>query len=86
MPNDAENVVSRQRPPNPFQLELAGWLYLDGMLDLRQHPRTDEDLSWLGLVAEPRGDVRHGPDGGIVKSALEADSAKRRKSVRNANP
>jgi hypothetical protein len=52
------------------------------MLDLRQHAGADENLTRLGFVAEARGDVRNGPDGGIVKSALEADGAKRSEAVR----
>ena len=28
-------IISRQRPPDPLQLELADWLDLCGMLDLR---------------------------------------------------
>ena len=35
------------------------------------------DLSRLGFIAEAGGDVRDGADCGIVKSALEADSAER---------
>ena len=39
----------------------------------------------LGLIAQTRRDVRHGPDGGIIKSALETDGAERGKAVRNAD-
>src|SRR5262249_36279993 len=71
----ANHVVRRQRPPDPFQLELADWLDLHGVLDLRQDARADEDLPWLGFVAKARGNVGHCTDGGIVEPALEADSA-----------
>jgi hypothetical protein len=37
-----------------------------------RYARTNEDLSWLGLIAKARGDVRDGPDCGIIKSAFEA--------------
>ena len=44
-------VVRRQGSPYSLERKLANWLYCDRVLDLRQHPRTDEDLSWLGLIA-----------------------------------
>ena len=37
----SQNVVRRQRPPDPLQLELADWLDLHGVLDLRQHSWAD---------------------------------------------
>ena len=55
------------------------------MLDLRQHSRADEDLSWLGFIAEARRHVRYRPDGCIVEAPLEADGAERSEAVRNAN-
>ena len=79
------HIVCRQRPPDPLQLELADRLDLHDVLDLRQHPRTDKDLTGLGLIAKTRGNVGYRPDGGIVKSALEADGAERSKAVRNAD-
>ena len=81
----SDNIVRRQRPPDPLQLELTHRLDLHGILDLRQHPRTDQDLPRLGLIAKPRGDVGNGPDGGIIEAALEADGAKRSKAVRYAD-
>jgi hypothetical protein len=51
------HIVRRQGPPDPLQLELAHGLDLHGILDLRQHPRADEDLTGLGLIAKPRGDI-----------------------------
>jgi hypothetical protein len=80
-----EHIVSRQRPPDPLQLELTDQLDLHCILDLRQHPRTDEDLSRLGLVAQARRDVGHRADGSIVEASLEADGAERGKAVRYAN-
>ena len=65
----------------PLQRELTDRLDFHGMLDLHQHPRTDEDLPRLGLIAKARGDVRNRPDCRIVESALEADGAKRSKAV-----
>jgi hypothetical protein len=44
--------MRRQRPSDPLQLELADWLDLHGILDLRQHAWADEDLPWFGLIAE----------------------------------
>ena len=84
-PTRSDHIVRRQRPPDPLQLELTDWLDLHGVLDLCQHPRTDENLPRLGLIAQTRGNIRHGPDGGIIKSALETDGAERGKAVRNAD-
>ena len=55
------------------------------MLDLHQHSRADEDLARFGFVAQPRGDVRNGADGGVVEAALEANRPERGKAVRNAD-
>ena len=81
----ADHIVSRQGPPDPLQLELTHWLDLHGVLDFRQHARTDEDLSWPRLITEARGDVGDGANGGVVEPSLEADGAERRKSVRDAD-
>ena len=80
-----KHIVSRQRSPDPLQLELTDGLDLHGILDLRQHPRTNQDLPWLRFIAEPRGNIGHRPDSGIVEAALEADGAKRSKAVRYAD-
>jgi hypothetical protein len=40
----AEYGVSRQRPPDPLQCELTHRLDLHGVLDLREHPRTNQTL------------------------------------------
>jgi hypothetical protein len=45
------DVVRRQRPPDPLQLELTDRLDLHGILDLHQHSRADQDLPWLGFIA-----------------------------------
>ena len=81
----SDHIVRRQGPPDPLQLELTNWLDLHGVLDLHQYPGTDENLSWLGFVAKPRGYIGHRPDSGIVEPALEADGAQRGKAVRNAD-
>ena len=46
--------------PQPYLLwlrraRLSHRLDLHGVLDFHQHPRANEDLPWLGLVAQPRG-------------------------------
>ena len=78
-------IVRRQRPPDPLQLELTDRLDLHGVLDLHQHSRTDEDLSGLRLIAQSRGNVRHGPNSGVVEPAFKADSAERSEVVRYAD-
>jgi hypothetical protein len=82
--HSADDIVSRQRPPDPLQLELADRLDFHGMLDLHQNSRADEDLSWLGLIAKTGGHVRHRTDG-IVEASFKTDGAERSKAVRNAD-
>jgi hypothetical protein len=72
-----DHIIRRQRPPDPLQLGIADRLDLYGIFDLRQHSRADEDLPWFGLVAEPGGDVRYGPDGRIVEASFKPDGAER---------
>ena len=83
--NGANHIIRRQRSPDPLQLELADWLDLYGVLDFHQYPRTDENLSWLGFVAKPRGDVGNGADGGVVEAPLITNRAERGEAVRNAD-
>src|SRR5262249_20221423 len=72
----ANHIVRQHRPPDPLQLELTDRLDLDGVLDLHQNSRTDQDLTRLGFVTEPRGDVRYGAYSGVVEASLEADGTK----------
>ena len=81
----SDHIVRRQRPPDPLQLELADWLDLHSVLDFRQHPRTNEDLSWLGFIAKPRGNIGYRADSGIVEATLEADGAEGGEAVRYPN-
>ena len=76
------HIVSRQRPPDPLQLELAHGLDCDGVLNLHQNSGADEDLPRLGFIAEARGNIGYRPDGGIVETAFKADSAERSEAVR----
>ena len=78
----SDHIVSCQWSPDPLQLELTHGFDLHRVLDLRQHPRTDQDLPRLRFIAEPRRNIRYGPDGGVVEPALEADSPKRSKAMR----
>ena len=80
-----EHIICRQRPPYPLQRKLTHRLDVHGILDLHQHPRTDEDLSWLGFIAEARGDIGHCADGGIVEASFKADGAERSEAVRDAD-
>ena len=80
----SDYIVCRQGPPDPLQLELAHGFDLHGVLDFHQHSRADEDLTWLGFVAEPGGYIGHRPDSGVVEPALEANGAERGKAVCNA--
>ena len=61
--------------------KLAHGLDLHGILDLRQHSRADEDLTWLGLIAKARGNIGHRPNSGIVETAFKPDSTERSEAV-----
>ena len=81
--DSADHIVRRQRPPDPLQLELTDRLDLHCILNFHEHARTDENLTRLGFVAKPGGDVRYRADGGIVEASFKADGAERGKAVRN---
>jgi hypothetical protein len=55
------------RPSDPRRV-IAHGLDLHGVFDLRQHPRTNEDLPRLRFVAEPRGNIGYRPDGCVVEA------------------
>src|ERR1700726_481496 len=80
-----EPVISRQGTPDTLQRELANRIDCDGALDSHQHTGTDEDLSRLGFVAKPRGNIGYRPDSGIIEASFKADGAERGKPVRNPN-
>jgi hypothetical protein len=61
----------------PLQLELTHRLDLHGIRDLRQDPRSDQDLPGPDFIAKPRGDIGDGADSGIIETILEADSDRR---------
>ena len=42
-------------------------------------------MTRLGFIAKPRGDVRNGPDGGVIEAPLETDGPERGKAVRYAD-
>ena len=71
-----EHIVRRQRSPYPLERKLAHGLDLHGILDFCQHPRTNQDLSWLRFIAEARGNIGHRPDGGIVEAPLVTNRAR----------
>jgi hypothetical protein len=48
----ADDIVRRQEPPNPLQLELTDRLDFHGILHFHQHSGTDENLPGLGLIAK----------------------------------
>jgi hypothetical protein len=50
-----------------------------------RYTRTDQDLTRLGFVTEPRRDVGYRADCGVVKASLISDGAERRMPVFNAD-
>jgi hypothetical protein len=66
----------------PLSANSPNRLDFDRILDRHQYARTDKDLTGLCFVAEPRGDIGHRADGGIVEAFLKADGAERRVKAR----
>src|SRR5271155_1120302 len=79
------HIVRRQRSPDALERELTHRLDGDSILDCQQHPWANQDLTRLGFVAKPRGDIGHRSDGGVVEASLEADGAECGKAVRYAD-
>src|SRR5215831_18449888 len=68
-----------------LQLEGAERFGLDGLVDLRQHPLTDDDVARRRGIAQARGEVEDAADGAVVVTTLEADSADRCVAQRDAD-
>src|SRR5262249_18434811 len=67
------------------QGELTHWLDRHSILDLRKHPRTNQDLPRPCFIAEPRSNIGYRADGSIIEASLETDGAERGKPVCNAD-
>ena len=59
----------------PFSVSVPTSSTLDQLVEGRRHAGRYEDLSALGLAAEPRGKIRDGADGAVVPAPFEADGA-----------
>src|SRR5271169_1213517 len=77
-----ENIVRRQRTPNPLECELTHRLNRYRILDRHENARTDQDLTGLSFVAKTRGDVGDRANRGVVEAPFKSDSAERRISMR----
>src|SRR5262249_38776536 len=80
-----EDVVSRQRAANALKCKIADRFNRYVLLYGHQHAGANQDLSGLGFVAQPRRNIGYRSDGGIIEAPLKADSAERRKSMRDPN-
>jgi hypothetical protein len=74
---NGEHIVGHHGPPDALDRELAHSLNLHNILYRHQHPRTNQDLARRSLITEARGNIRDGPDSGVVESSLETDSPHR---------
>ena len=73
--NCAEHIVRRQRAPDTLERELTHLLEGHDILNRHQHPGTDQDLTGLGFVAKPSGDIGYRTDGSIVEVTKRRTSA-----------
>src|SRR5215467_933860 len=80
-----KDVVGHHRTANALERELTHRLDGHSILDLREHPRTNQDLPGFCFIAEPRSNVGYGADGGIIEASLKTDGAERGKPVCNAD-
>src|SRR5262249_55653662 len=78
-----EDVVSRQRAANALKCKIADRFNRYVLLYGHQHAGANQDLSGLGFVAQPRCNIGYRSDSSIIEAPLKADSAERRKSMRN---
>jgi hypothetical protein len=70
-----QDVVRRQRPPDPLQLELTDRLDPHGVLDRHQHSRTDEHLTRLACQkATPAGGHRRREPSRDVRSWISVET------------
>src|SRR5437899_2750204 len=80
------DLVRRDRPTEPLQIELANESRLDLVLDSSEDPLTDQDLTSRGLGAKPGGEVRHWPERSVVIPTFEANPAERRVTRLDSDP
>ena len=78
-----DDVVGRDRAGDALELELAGRLHVDHVLDGRVGPLAEQDLAGLGLGAQAGGEDDGVADRGVVIAAFEADPAERRVAGRD---
>jgi hypothetical protein len=69
------DLVRRDRPTEPFQIELPDGSCVDRPLHGAEDALTDQGLACLGHGAEPGGEVRDRPERSVVMTTLEADPA-----------
>jgi hypothetical protein len=83
----SEYVVSRQRTPDTLERKFANGLDCDSNLDRHQNARADKDLTGLGLIAKPRGDIGYRPDGSIIEAVWTLRTSERSyRPIRSALP
>ena len=80
-----DNIVGGDGSADALKGKFTNGLDGDGVFDRHQNARTNQNLTRLGFVAQPGCDIRHRPDGGIVKTSFETDGAERCMSMRYAN-
>src|SRR5215216_7395048 len=78
-------VEGRDRAVETLKLQLADRFELGQHLDRGVHLAVDQDLAALRLAAQPRREIHHAADGGVVEAAFRADAAERGKAVCDAD-
>src|SRR2546425_1388961 len=76
---------SRHRLEEAAQLQRPHRIGIDELRDLVLGLRVEQDLAGARLAAQPRRQVGHVADRGVLPALLEADHAQRRFALRDAD-
>src|SRR5882672_11885105 len=82
---DPYDIERGYRIRETFQRQFAYGLGFDHVLDPGQRPLIGEDLPAFCLGAQPRREIGHRADRGVLPSPLEADRTERGKSLCDAD-
>ena len=81
-----QHIVRRHRTADALQVELTHRFDCHGLLNRLPNAWANEDLTGLGFIAKPGGDIGYCSDRRIVEATLKSDRAERRKTVSYPDP
>src|SRR5262249_14330624 len=75
------NVVRHHGAANALERKFADRFDRYGLVNRQPNARADEDLTRLGFIAKPRGDIGYCSDSGVVEPAFKANRSERCKTM-----